>query len=629
MDKGSVFEKDGKYYEILNADIEFYVAKNRSHCIRLQGESKSISIQKAIQKRFIREILSAEKGDLFPNPKQLEPEKIEEKDAIAEPHPPECLETPKIRSAGDNIYFMPVDKLRAQVFLAHGLIYPATYDKAGLSGDFHDSQRRTPACLTLYETPQQLHHDQLLLRILLHPNEIADAERDGDVLHLAIPLPISRLAGIQVPTVPGGLDRYIDGWVKPDVPVPRHLFTNAADLLSPDQENSNWDSPLRDAQPNPSIAESIIRFDRYLGVMAFLRNVARYFSEKTGHYADYPDVFFAACERIISKPGLAPSNCPTPAPLLLALLGFDTEMTDTAKSVLSLANSQEPYIEKAKGHTAHQLAKEIYKTSGEKEVLKEAFSKLFSGDYRSAISKLQGSDIPVEAAILAGLLQFSVRQSNGYRTVKQRLHEDWSNQNRVCLVLAALGAYYSYTALDARETALYSVHPLIRHLIEERPEIKFHLETHFERELIEAIYQRAFFPEMPIQDSSSLFSTVIKPPASTDPKVPWSLLVAYKSYSVLDLVVRQYDVTRIGRFIQWLKAWKRDIIDEKSQVGRYLMSECFFIADEYEISRKAGKETLRYRITKAKVIDLIMEGKIAVGPVLEAAIKEDQARDNS
>ena len=94
-------------------------------------------------------------------------------------------------------------------------------------------------------------------------------------------------------------------------------------------------------------------------------------------------------------------------------------------------------------------------------------------------------------------------------------------------------------------------------------------------------------------------------------------------------MVRQYQVTRIGRFIQRFKAWKQDFIDEKSRVGRYLMSECFFLADEYEVSRKAGKQTLRYRITKSKVIDLIMEGKIAVDPVLEAALKEDETRDSA
>ena len=44
MDKKSAFEKDGKHYEILQANIEFYVAKNGSHCIRLQGDSKPIAI---------------------------------------------------------------------------------------------------------------------------------------------------------------------------------------------------------------------------------------------------------------------------------------------------------------------------------------------------------------------------------------------------------------------------------------------------------------------------------------------------------------------------------------------------------------------------------------------------------
>ena len=54
------------------------------------------------------------------------------------------------------------------------------------------------------------------------------------------------------------------------------------------------------------------------------------------------------------------------------------------------------------------------------------------------------------------------------------------------------------------------------------------------------------------------------------------------------------------------------------------MSQCFFLADEYEISKKAGKQVLRYKIAKSKVIELITDQRITVNPrVLDAALEED------
>lgn len=626
MDKRSRFSRYDKEYEVLQDGVE-YVPENKRDCIRHQKDGKCISIQSAINGKLICEVIPPEKNGLFSNLQQQGPE-ISEQKIIAEYRPFEGTETPRIRLKDDNVYFMPVDQLRAQVFLGHGLIYPAAYDKLGLSVDFHDSQRQDPAKLTLYETPQPLNHDQLLLKILLRPDEIATAERNGDVLHLSIPLPISRLAGIEVSPTVKDLNRYINGWVAPDIPVPRHLFNHTAVQSVPDKEASDLNSQQANITPNPNIAEAILRFDRYLGMMAFLRNVGRYFSEKTGNYADYPDVFFSICEKIIGVSGLVPSGCPMPEPLLLALLDVETQIPPFAIPILSLVSSQDTQIDK---ETAHSCATKIYEDTGKKEALRQAFKLLFNvpSDYRSAITKLKNQELPIEAAVLAGLFNFSMRQSNDYRTVKQRLHEDWSDPTQVCPMLAALGAYYGYAALDAQET-LYSVHPLIKRLVEEHSEIKFHLKTHFERQLIETLYQRAFFPDVLMQDSGTLFSTVIKPQASSGPQVPWLLLVADKSYSVRDLMVRQYEVTPIGQFIQRLMAWKRNTIDRQSVVGKCLMGWLCDYASEFRATWEEEKQTFRYSITKNKLIELIESGSITFEPevleFLEALIEKDNAR---
>jgi hypothetical protein len=83
-------------------------------------------------------------------------------------------------------------------------------------------------------------------------------------------------------------------------------------------------------------------------------------------------------------------------------------------------------------------------------------------------------------------------------------------------------------------------------------------------------------------------------------------------------------VTIIGKIIQHLRDLKGDSVDERSELGRCLLSQCFFLADEFEMSRKSGKDTLRYRISKNRLVDLIADGRISMNPrVIETAIEED------
>lgn len=624
MNKGAMFERDGKTFEALQSGLE-HIKRNRSACIRPKGASACITIPEALKQGLIRESPATSDtkqtaDDLFMCAKNESTRHVEEKTAVSEERRVESYTTHKDRLSGDNTYFMPVDELRAQVFLVHGLLYPPVYDRAGAAADFADNQGLSPGDISLFETPQPLKKRQVLLKILLHPDEVADADRVGGTLRLATPLPISRLVGISLPASAGPVERYVNGWEKPDLPVPRHLFSGDAPEAREQEAPSTSQATRRNAKQVAETAESVAKFDRYLGIMAFLRNTARYFSQKCGQYADYPDAYLSLAAAVLGKHDVEPSPPTVLEPFLTALLDLDCQLRPHAEIVLSMAKCQDPYIEKEK---ARDFAMKIYKNTGESETLAQAFKTLFSGDYRSAIRTLQGPGVPPEAAVLAGLFKFSNRQAGDHRTVKQRLHEDWNCAAQVIPVIASLGSFHGYTAMDAMETTLYSVHPLIQPLIEQRPPIKFHLTTIFERQLIEALYQRAFYPKDPDRVSSTLYAGISALPSPTDPKIN-RILVKDTSYTVRDLLVRRYEVTFIGRLVHRLMLWKRDTIDEQSEVGRCLMAQCFFHADEYDLSLKGGRHTLRYRIPKSKVIDLITNERISVNPrVLEAALQED------
>jgi hypothetical protein len=306
--------------------------------------------------------------------------------------------------------------------------------------------------------------------------------------------------------------------------------------------------------------------------------------------------------------------------LLLALLDIELHDKPAMKTILEIVMSKDSFIDKEKARSSAMV---IFESTEENETVARAFKMLFNGDYKSAIQKLQDPELPNEAAILSGLFKFSGRKSNDHRNVKQRLQDDWTNLSRAGLFLSALGAYHGYTVLDAKETSIYSSHPLIRPLIEEHPDIKFHLKTKFERCLIEALYQRAFNSKEPLKKIEYLFEDISVPPAAPRPRAS-GLLVKDSTYTFDDIVVHQYQVTHIGRIVHLLRALKKNMIDENSEAGKYLMAQCFFFSDEYELSKRGGKQTLNYCISAEKVIDLISNAKITVNPhVLETALKED------
>ncbi|NLN61150.1 MAG: hypothetical protein GX147_10770 [Deltaproteobacteria bacterium] len=572
MTKGETFSQNGKTYEVLQDGLDF--VHNQKACIRPQGEKRCIPLEKALKLNLIREAGQSEdsrKEETNPQLPFYESGNIHKIVTLYEKiiEPVKATdESTKVNNGARSLFYMPVDQLRTQVFLAHGLIYPAIWDKAIGSSDFDDIQRHAPTVLTLFAAPQPINKNHHLLGILLLPEEVKGYSGKSVILRHPLPLPISRLVSIGISPEQGDLNRYIAGWIKPDVPVPKHLFS----IVSP-VTNRPDDAIERGIQghdiPSNEIGKSIHKFDRYMGLFAFLRNADRYFSVKTCYYADYPEEYFGLFAAITGDASFNPHKHSHADPLLLSLLDREDGLSEVAKNIRSLVIANDAFIEKDKART---LAMEIYKTTGEQEEVGQAFKTLFAGDYRSAIQVLRQAKLPYEAGVLAALFKYSSRQSNDHRNVKQKIHEDWLNPRQIVPILGALGAYYGYTALDAKETSLYSVHPLLKSIVDQNPEIKFHMQTVLELQLIEALYQWAFYQRLPDKNMMSLYD---KFPISA---VPMALrtpgrLVNDRSYRVHDLFVRRFEITIIGKIIHYIKSLKADSIDERSELGRCLLAQ--------------------------------------------------------
>jgi hypothetical protein len=630
MEKGAIINRKGGRYEVLQAGLQ-YMAKNPKACIRPKDAGRCISLGDAIEQGLIRELtrtnvaFADSKPGQFPLTYGDEAPTDEGPKAkrVTEPVPTYSVAiqtTPDVKS----VFYLPVSQLRAQVFLAHGLLFPAAYDNAGPSG-INDAQAQVPDNLVLWKEQPPVSRSELAIAVRITEEEQADAEHQGDRLFFPAPLPISRVAQIVVPAESlADVDRYVRGWIEPDVPIPIGLFTSAKRVVEDSATARVALAPTKrsPARPDDEVRQAIAKYDRLLGLFAFMRNAARYHSSRLGIYVDYPSQFFHLVHRL--SPGLDIRDVPkaSVSPSLLALLENSTGSGGIGEQLQALLTTPGAYIDRK---TAKPIADAILASSGRDSTLEKAFALLFNDDYKAAVSLLQKEPVSEEAVLLAALYKFSDRQSNDYRNIKQTLHDDWSNVSLVATILGTLGAYYGYTALDARESRLYSLDRRLTDRVDARPSIKFCLETLFERELIEAVYQHAFFHKALDSKSCAVFAPLNRTTAPRPP-APDPAYWKDESYRVCDLWVRVYRLTPLARCLQRIEELPWQTIDETTALGQCLLHACFFYAEDYELSKKQGKETLKYRISKRRLLDLLVEEKIRVSvKMMAAALDEDSA----
>lgn len=614
MNSGTTIQREGITY-IIQVEGTSFTEKNKSNCVLPKGETRWITIKQALKRGLITS-LSKQSDDLFCESQSLSYNDM----PIAEPS--EVL-AGKMISSTDSVstYYMTLDQLRAQVFFAHGLIYPAAYDSVGMANDFSDSQSLAPNELTLFLLPQVIPANHLQFRLMLLPDEVQGASKFKSGLRLSQPLPISRILEVQVCPEVKNIQRYLAGLVKPDVPIPSHLFCLGAKKAAVPKEVATVSTLGTKVSPSAKIAEGIRKFNQCLGALAFLRNASRYLSEKTGSYADYPLSFFALAEALMDMSLSVPETTSTPM-LSLAILGLKPPEGLDEEALFRLVVSGLTYIDK---DAARNCARELFVAHGKNERLAQAFNALFAkNDYRTAIRELQGTSMPTSAAILAVLFKFSNLNGDDRRSVKQWLHDDWSSAEKMEAALCALGAYYGYTALDAKETKLYSIHPQFRPLLIEMPAIKFELSTRFERRLIEAVYQLSFNGGSNRKGALSLYNSDLVRTVNGSPLRP-NTSMKDTSFLIQDLSVRRYTiVSPWGRIIGLLRRLTRGFVDESSETGRYLMSSCFFYAESHELSKLGNAQVLRYRISVDRLIELLTDGHVKVSAnILEATLAED------
>ncbi len=394
--------------------------------------------------------------------------------------------TPDESHCESGIFYLSVDYIRVQGYLAQGLIYPSVLE--GPRGDeYDDVQSLAKIHLHFTRHPLELSPRELTLAVFLTTDEIQDALSGKNDLFLNRPLPISRVRTIYVPRGEDSLDIYLDGWILPDVAVPRHLFRflDEAENVQPGLEIKQAIQP----PDGGDIAESAngrTCFDRMLGAMAYMRNVSCYYSEQEEVYQSFPN-FYANISRWLLANGDRPDSN-----LIAAIFdeNLRNELTETERAVFELLHRKG----NAEKEEIKQIARDQCTRNKGDELLREAYTLALGemDDYMGALELLNANDCELITWIIVVLFHYRMKNSNDYRNIKQKIADNWKNPRIAAKIMAFLGAYYGYAKLDAKEYTTYSWHPEIAKAVERRPNIKYHLESLHERVLIETVYRRAF-----------------------------------------------------------------------------------------------------------------------------------------
>lgn len=384
---------------------------------------------------------------------------------------------------GTGIFYLTAHYLRVQSFLARALIYPSAYD--GVRGDeYNDLQSYSKTGLYLTHKPLIMSANQLVIAVFITPDEYDNCRQIQSVLLMDHLLPISRIERILVPQGEDSLETYLNGWLLEDVPVPRHLFqVLREDDAMPSQE-AVVDSALISAEEKPAnYSTGMAAFDRIMGSLAYMRNVARYYSLQEQMYQNVPSVYCYVTQWLIHD------TEPPAAPFVRGIFdsSAELELGIAGSKVLELLHRSAS----AEKDTIRQIAREqCSDVANLHEVYESAMGT--TEDYVSALNLLRQESYEVVVWVLVVLFHYRMKNSNDHRSIKQRISENWPDPKIAAKIMAYMGAYFGYAKLDAREYRIYSIHPEIEKVVEKRPTIKYHLDSLHDRALVESVYRRAF-----------------------------------------------------------------------------------------------------------------------------------------
>lgn len=363
-------------------------------------------------------------------------------------------------------HLLQIHRIKLQDYIQRALIAPDSYFDDEIEKDI---QSKNPNFLAVSDGYlQELNEHQILVELILTNEEIVKLHRIGEVSYFDFPLPITRIKKIYVQ----------------DEDVKQHILVNVQNNekgFLPEElmdvylkkkklifENKDY-IPLDLEKFSDDYQEKVTKYDKRMGMFAFMKNANLYYPQITHYISNYSDSYFEALSWYVNN-----SLSDTKG---FAQLGEVFKKYDDFKTLLYSTNQiDEAFLER------------IAATLEESET-KEIFEGLFKENgVRKTLPHLLEKDLGL---YLIGLVYyFRKRDANKKDNFKIEI-EKLIPAKEAEVSLAVLGIYLGYTHIRPIET-IEIADEYFREIFGSEINMKFQMNCKLDYMTIESIYSYCF-----------------------------------------------------------------------------------------------------------------------------------------
>jgi hypothetical protein len=501
---------------------------------------------------------------------------------------------PAVSNVGSPLLFENTDNVKATTYLQvkaanishylnYGLIYPLDLEES----EIYRSENRKVDIMTHF--PQHivvgnvvvgdLQEEEVLIELYITDIKVIKIE-GSELSYLNDPMPISRIKSILFKsskaknTYTSSFKTFPDFFLDDSL---CSIFNGNLKIVKEDFAKINL--PNNDRLTDWKV--KLKKFDKVMGMFAYMKNVGVFFAEKENLYQEYTPNYISALS--ILNPGVKFSPTKDIALYRYILLPNETEVTSVQRFlfrqiIFNIYNDVEFTSEVAMNILNEALSFNTVFGDEKKEQLSilEYFNKVERNQI--AFPDLLQVDIikknyPILTLLFLTRFSNKGRQHADKQAVRNNFirHEGNLSRSIVEFLTGVLGLYYGYKNMIKEDTNLKFTDTTFQRVAEEQQSIKLRLATTFDRVTIESVFNYCKFETPIIEDYSYL--TVKTRPSAFYPSKIGSYNYNEASFQIYDTKITVIErISKSARFIDFVNRTYGERISPKSALLGYLIS---------------------------------------------------------
>jgi len=373
-------------------------------------------------------------------------------------------------------FYLQIHRIKLQDYISQGIIVPDIY--LGESAE-KDAQSKNASCLTLSKGyVKLLDETQILLEVLLNDKEKESFQENGSVYYYDFPIPINRIKQIYVQdklakeNIIKDIETYESGYLPKEIFA---CFKKGKKILF----KECFETANRDYVSSKDLKQKTIKYDKIMGMFAFMKNAHSYYFDERKTYANYSKNYFD----VLSKFGSNPSEKSID---FFKVLKENPNFFDLVYSDKLMSDEFiERLIETIEDEETKSIFKDLlYKPNVSRECLRRLRDK--------------------DEVYFYICLVYIHKQIDSNK--KEYFKEDIAQEipyKRVEYALAFLGLYYGYKELSRSEEINIDDTYMQKILKDDEINIKFKMDSKLDCETIEKIFNYVFYDNEDMQHDCS------------------------------------------------------------------------------------------------------------------------------